>query len=155
MATDSIADALLAILDNQIRRTAAALADLPDGVYAADPGGDCNSIAAIGAHLVMLRKFQLSLLGSDKAAQVATDPMPTTATELTERLAVGADLVRQAIVQHDRADWLVPPTEPRDGPWADEPTLQRLVRPINDFTNHLGAIRAIRRILGCPAEGVQ
>ena len=155
MSTNAIVTGLLAVMDNQVTRTAAAFEDLPDDAFKAEPGGDCHSIAGIGAHLVGLRRFQLSLLGSDKTEQVTVDPAPITVGELMERLVAAEGLVRQAIAEHDLDDWLATPSEPRQGPWGDEPTLLRLVRPLNDFTNHLGAVRAIRRILGCPAQRVQ
>ncbi len=154
MSQGSIAVGLLAILDNQASRTAHALADLPQAVFTAAPGGDCHSIAQIGRHLVELRCFQLRLLGvgdCDPGALPAADD----AAALLKQLEPLTQRVRAAVREHDGADWTQPPASPRPGPWGDEPTLQRVVRPLNDFTTHLGAIRAIRRMLGHPAAGVQ
>ncbi len=152
---------LLHLLDNQQDRTRFALEDLTPEAFTrapgppGSPGGDCHSIQQIGKHLIVLRGFQLMLLGS----QLAKD-MPETAAasleELTTKLEKATALVRRAIEEHDPDDWHAQPTEPRDdGPWNDLPTLLRVIRPINDFTNHLGAIRALRRIFGNPAEQTQ
>ena len=156
MAEPTLTAGLLAILDNQMARTAAALEDLPDAAFAASPGGDCNAIRLIGVHLLRLRQFQLELLGrADLGGRIDISHADETATELLSRLTEAGAIVRQAIMGHDSNDWLAEPTTPRPGPWGEEPTLSRVVRPINDFTNHLGGIRAIRRILACPAKRTQ
>lgn len=147
---------LLAILANQVTRTAAAFEDLTQDVYEHQPGGDCNSIRGIGEHLIMLRGFQLKLLESPLEADVphASSSSSSVANLLTT-LGDATRLVESALRDHDPEDWDRPPAHPRSGPWADEPTLARIVRPLNDFTNHLGAIRAIRRVCGSPAERTQ
>jgi len=139
---------LLAILENQAARTDAALEALDDASLGHEPGGGCNSLLRIGRHLVMLRRFQLGLLGSDAAGEVEDETAIETIDDLRHALGNGLALVRSAIEAHDPEDWFRVPAEPRTGHWGDEPTLLRLVRPLNDFTNHLGAIRAIRRQLG-------
>ena len=145
---------LLHLLDNQQSRTRFALEGLVPEVYDRDPGSGCNSIRLIGEHLIKLRGFQLMLLGSDLVKQ-----MPMTEAGMPEELAFKLEeataLVRQAITSHDPEDWHAEPTEPREGPWAELPTLLRFIRPLNDFTNHLGAIRALRRIYDNPAEQTQ
>ncbi|MCG3178073.1 MAG: hypothetical protein BIFFINMI_00396 [Phycisphaerae bacterium] len=147
--------ALLVALDNQAARTRHALADLPQAIYEAAPGGDCNSIRKIGEHLLKLRQFQLKLLESPLAADVPPLDEAATPARLTAALDKGEALVREAIAGHDPADWHRTPPAPREGPWGGEPTIRRLIRPLNDFTNHIGGIRAIRRILGSPAEKTQ
>jgi hypothetical protein len=155
VGTSDINQTLLALLDNQVARTEAAFADLPEAAFDRTPGGDCNSIAAITRHLVMLRRFQLGLLGSPLAQRIA-DPeslsgLDASMAALTEATA----LLRTALAEHDPGDWHVVSDPPRPGPWAEDPTLTRFTRPFNDFVNHLGAIRAIRRILECPAANTQ
>ncbi len=145
---------LLTWLENQVNRTRCALIDLDHGVYIHDPGGDCNSIREIGKHLIMLRGFQLLLLGSDLRSEMPDDQVESVEA-LIKKLDVATDLVRRAIEAHDPDDWHAEPTGPREGPWADLPTLVRFIRPMNDFTNHLGSIRAIRRIMGHPAGQTQ
>lgn len=142
------------LLENQADRTRFALEGLYDDTYTRDPGNGCNSIHKIGEHLIMLRGFQLMLLSSDLGKQMP-DGSAGSVKELVGKLDQATGLVRQAIETHDPEDWHAEPTEPREGPWADRPTLERFVKPMNDFTNHLGAIRAIRRILGNPAEQTQ
>jgi len=146
---------LVTILENQIRRTDAAFEALPDEVYNADPGGGCNSIRKIGEHLIRLRQFQLMLLRSPLAEQVPSVDAGETVEQLLQALARGADLVRQAIERHDPADWYERPATPREGRWGEDPTIERFVRPFNDYTNHLGSIRAIRRMMGVGADRVQ
>jgi DinB superfamily len=152
--THSINQTLLDLLQNQIDRTRFALLDLDPDVFTRDPGGGCNSIRNIGKHLVMLRGFQLLLMQSDLRNDMPDDQIGTV-DELVRKLDAATALVRQAIESHDPADWHAEPTEPREGPWAELPTLIRLVRPMNDFTNHLGGIRTIRRIMGNPADKTQ
>ncbi|MHC5023247.1 MAG: DinB family protein [Planctomycetota bacterium] len=150
---------LLTLLDNQIRRMHAALDDLPPDAIDAAPGGDCNSIRGIMAHLVNLRWFQLTLLESPLASSVHRlepgDEQALTPEDLRTRLLDATELLREAVGTHDPDDWYRVPEHPREGLWGDLPTIVRLMRPLNDFTNHLGGIRAIRRIAGCPAERTQ
>ena len=146
---------LITLLDNQVARTRAALEDLGGDVFTSEPGGDCNSILGIGLHLVTLRRFQLGLLESPLAGQVDVPEACETVDELRQVLDDAADLVREALAHHDPDDWYRAPDPPRDGKWGDEPTIMRFVRPFNDFTNHLGSIRAIRRMCGDPAPRTQ
>lgn len=145
---------LLHMLDNQISRTRCALEGLSEDVFNRDPGGGCHSIRQIGEHLIALRAFQLLLLQSDLAGQMPTHEVKQM-DELVSKLEAATALVRQAIASHDPEDWHAEPTEQREGPWAELPTLLRVVRPINDFTNHLGAIRVLRRVFGNPADQTQ
>ncbi len=146
---------LLSVLGNQIARTAAAFEGLRDDVFVAEPGGECNSIQRIGRHLINLRKFQLMLLESNQAAKVSAPESVSSIDELLRLLDSATALLRQAIAEHDPNDWYAVPSTPREGKWGDEPTIMRLVRPLNDFTNHLGAARAIRRVMGNGAERTQ
>ena len=150
-----ISRTLLTVLENQAARTDKALEGLRSDVFDASPGGDCNSIRGIGAHLLQLRKFQLTLLGSPLAGEVAQPDSVQSPETLAAKLAEAVDLVRQAITEHDPDDWFHKPDSPRRGPWPDDPTIERVSRPLNDFTSHLGGIRVIRRMLGNPAEGTQ
>ena len=152
---DPISRTLMAVLDNQVARTDRALEGLQSDVFDASPGGDCNSIRGIGEHLLQLRKFQLKLLDSPLTDTVAEPDSAQSPQTLAAKLAEAVDLLRQAIAAHDPEDWFRKPDSPRKGPWGDDPTIERFVRPLNDFTNHLGGIRAIRRMLGNPAEGTQ
>lgn len=143
-----IARTLLAVVDNQVARTDAALEGLDDAVARTDPGGGCNTILGIGRHLVGLRRFQLMMLGSPRAADIADPSTIDDLHDLRTRLDDATAILRAAVETHDPDDWFHVPSPARDGKWGDEPTIHRLVRPLNDFTNHLGGIRAIRRIRG-------
>lgn len=154
MGQDCLIDTLVHVLANQGTRWRAALADLPEEVFMQKPGGDCNSILDIGRHMVRLRRFQLNLLG-ESADAVPDEQGIGNAADLVGALALGETQVRAAIERHDPDDWFRVPETPREGPWGELSTMARFVRPLNDFTNHLGGIRAIRRIAGCPAEQVQ
>ena len=156
-ALHPINQTLLAVVDNQVVRTDAVFEDLREDVFRFEPGGDCNSILGIGRHLLMLRRFQMVLLQSPLAERVEDPEAVEGMDELKSKLASATDLLRTAISEHDPEDWHADPPAgaPRPGPWSDEPTLQRFVRPLNDFANHLGAIRAIRRSQGNPAERTQ
>jgi hypothetical protein len=145
---------LLLLLDNQASRTYFAFEGLDAGLFTLDPGAGCNSIQKIGEHLIGLRGFQLLLLGSELAKDMP-EKSAASLEELLSKLDAATALVRRAIESHDPEDWHADPTGPREGPWAELPTLLRFVRPMNDFTNHLGAIRALRRIHGNPAEKTQ
>ncbi len=146
---------LLAILANQMARTDACLEGLTQANLDVVPGGDCQSIRGIIGHLLQLRGFQLFLLQSPLQAQTPKLAPSASLEEMSRALAQAAELVRTAVSSHDPADWYATPQEARPGPWGDEATLIRLSRPLNDFTNHLGAIRAIRRMLGNPAARTQ
>jgi len=146
---------LLTLLENQVARTGAAFEDLDEPTFAAEPGADCNSIQRIGRHLLLLRRFQISMLESPLADEVDLPERDESLDGLRRTLDEAAGLLRHAIVDHDPDDWYTVPDPAREGRWGDEATLLRFVRPFNDFTNHLGAIRAIRRILGKPNERTQ
>lgn len=152
---DTVAAGLIALLDNQIARMHAALEDLPQEAYDAEHPNDCNSIRAIGAHMIMLCRFQLVILESELAASIPDDHAAHTPQQLRELLGASMGQVRAAIIDHDATDWLAQPEPPREGKWGDEPTLARLARPFNDLINHIGAIRAIRRLMGVPNERTQ
>jgi hypothetical protein len=145
---------LLVVLDNQIARTVAAFEGLGESALDAPAGGDCHNIRQIAQHLLGLRKFQLMLLGSPRAEEKPAEATGTVA-EIVAQLAAAAAVVRQAVEEHDPADWSAIPASPRPGRWGDEPTLARFARPLNDFTNHLGAVRALRRMAGHPAARTQ
>lgn len=146
---------LLAILANQEERTEACLEGISDDILDQVPGGDCQSIRGILNHLLALRSFQLSLLQSPLQDQMPKLDKSASLKEFTEALIQTTQLVRTAVESHDPADWFVTPPAPRPGPWGTDPTLVRFSRPLNDFTNHLGAIRAIRRMCGNPAVRTQ
>jgi hypothetical protein len=152
-----ISRTLLSILDNQVARTEAVFENLDESIYRHKPGGECHSIQGIGRHLLLLRRFQLQLLESPLAEQVEVPEKDESIASLLVKIERATNLLREAIISHQPDDWYTPPPAgaPRDGHWGDEPTIQRFVRPFNDFTNHLGSIRAIRRILGNPNERVQ
>ena len=145
---------LIHLLENQHDRTRCALEGLCEADYTREVDGDCNNIQAIGEHLIELRGFQLFLLGSDLGKQLP-EKSAASVEELQRKLDQAMSLVCKAVESHDPDDWHAEPTEPREGPWAELPTLIRFVRPINDFTNHLGGIRVLRRIFGNPAEKTQ
>ena len=146
---------LLDILENQRVRTSCAIEDLTEAVFNASPGGDCKSIRDIGVHLIGLRQFQLSLLDSPLVQDEPDLQSVESLADLASKLDAATDRVERAVASHDPEDWYFVPETPRKGPWGEEPTIIRFVRPLNDFTNHLGSIRAIRRILGNPAERTQ
>ncbi|MEM9373628.1 MAG: hypothetical protein AAGA55_08280, partial [Planctomycetota bacterium] len=123
--------------------------------YDAEQPNDCNSIRAIGAHLIMLCRFQLIILESELAASIPDDHAAATPAQLRELLGASMLQVRRGIADHDPADWLRVPDTPREGNWGDEPTAMRLARPLNDLVNHLGAIRALRRVMGVPNDRTQ
>ena len=154
MPTNQIAQTLLALLDNQIKRTDAAFEGMTAEMFCDEPGGSCNSILGISRHLVGLRIFQQTLLGLPKAGK--PDPKAIASfDEMFSMLQQEDRALQEAIPRHPADDWFATPPSPREGPWGDEPTIQRFVRPFNDFTNHLGAIRALRRIMNSPAERTQ
>ena len=146
---------LLTLLENQVERADAALENLPEEIFDTSPGHDCNSIAAIGRHLLKLRHFQLSLLGSPLAGEVPDPESVTSVAGLRQKLHAGADLLAEAIAAHDPDDWFAVPSTPREGLWGESPTIVRVSRPLNDYVNHLGSIRSIRRLLGHPAQRTQ
>ena len=146
---------LATILENQKARADAALEDLPDDLLTASPGGGCKSIAEIGTHLIMLRRFTLGLMESPLAEQVPEWGEIEGVDKLRALLEKSTDLLAEAIAAHDPDDWYAVPQTPREGMWGADPTIVRVSRPFNDYVNHLGSIRAIRRILGTPAERTQ
>ena len=146
---------LITILENQMVRTEIAFEGLATETYRAEPGGDCNSLERIGKHLISLRQFQLMLLESPLAEQVPSLIASGSVEELLPALKKAAELVHKAIVQHDPEDWYRVPEPPREGKWGEDPTIIRFARPFNDFTNHLGGVRAIRRIFSCGVEQTQ
>lgn len=147
--------ALITILENQKVRTAAAFEELSAEVYEVEPGGDCNSIRRIGEHLINLRRFQLTMLESSLAEEIPSADEAATLAGLLSALEKGASLLGQAIQDHEPEDWYHVPDPPRDGKWGDEATIIRFTRPFNDFTNHLGGVRVIRRIHGSGVERTQ
>lgn len=146
---------LLAILANQEERTDACLEGISEDILDQVPGGDCQSIRGILNHLLELRSFQLSLLQSPLQDKMPNLDKSASLKEFTQALTQATELVRTAVQSHDPKDWFVTPPTPRPGPWGTDPTLIRFSRPLNDFTNHLGAIRAIRRMYGNPAARTQ
>jgi uncharacterized damage-inducible protein DinB len=146
---------LLTLLDNQVARTTAAFEDIERATFDAEPGSDCNSIRRISEHMVKLRGFMLKILESPLAEQMPQVEPHETLEHRFAHLDRATRLLHQAIEQYPPDQWHTPPAEPREGPWGDEPTLARLSRPFNDFVNHLGAIRTIRRIVGDPAPRTQ
>lgn len=146
---------LLALLDNQCARTEAAFEGLRDDVFTAEPGHNCNSIRAIAHHLIKLRRFQLMLLESPAAASIADPDGLHDQSAVLAALHDATERFRTAVAEHDGDDWTVVPATPRAGKWGDEATLVRVIRPLNDFTNHLGSIRAIRRMMGNPNDRTQ
>lgn len=154
-----IAQTLTVLLDNQRSRTAAAFEGMTDdtftGTVVGVEGHDCHTIQQIGRHLVGLRGFGLKLLESPLAAQMPPTAAAESPAQCAERIEQASALLAEAIAGYDNDLWLTAPDEPREGLWGDEPTLQRLTRPFNDFINHLGAVRAIRRLQGNAAENTQ
>ena len=146
---------LLTILDNQMGRTEYAFEGITAETYSAEPGGDCNSLERIGEHLIRLRQFQLMMLESPLAQQAPSLSASGSIEQLLPALKKAAELVHRAIKTHDPEDWYQVPDPPREGRWGEDPTIIRFTRPFNDFTNHLGAARAIRRMFGCGAEQTQ
>ncbi len=146
---------LLTLLDNQVARTIAAFEDITPRTFDAEPGGDCNNIRRISEHLVILRGFKLKILESPLLERMPRHEPDDTLEHRFAQLDQATRLLHQAIEQYPPDQWCVAPAEPREGRWGDEPTLARLTRPFNDFVNHLGAIRAIRRIVGDPAPRTQ
>lgn len=147
-----VAATLLALLDNQIARTRVAIGGISQAAFDAEQPGGCNTVRAIGAHLIDLRRFQLGMLGSARRESVADRGTGDTPEHMLAALESAGEEVRAAIVEHDPEDWFRVPETPREGKWGDEPTIHRFGRPFNDFVNHLGAIRVIRRQMG---EGIE
>ena len=82
------------------------------------------------------------------AHRAATPPDLPEQIEIERRTASPKlELDRTTPVWEDEPE-LAEPAEPREGPGGDEPTLRRVVRPLNDYANHLGDIRTIRFIRG-------
>ncbi len=154
MPLNAIANTLTHIIANQNSRWQCALEDTPHEVLVLEPGGDCHSILDIARHLVGLRRFILMLMNAPHGGLPAREDL-NTLDDLLAALRKSDTMLLEAVAAHDESDWLHIPATPREGPWGDECTLSRIAHPINDFTNHLGAIRAIRRINGSPAERSQ
>ena len=152
---NSINRTLLTMLNNQAVRTSCTFEGLNEEAFTTSPGGDCKSIREIGQHLLGLRQFKLSLLGSRLVNKADEVESTESLFDLSSKLEAATARVHDAIMTHDPDDWYHIPEKPREGPWGEEPTISRFVRPLNDFTNHLGSIRAIRRILGQPAGRTQ
>lgn len=153
--TPSINQTLLTLLDNQVERTRAVFEEFDESLWTKNPGGDCNTICDISRHLVALRHFQLQLLDSPLADRT---PDPNSIEEPRELLTVlerTGEMLAEAIREHDEDDWYTTPDQPRSGPWGELPTIMRFIRPFNDYVNHLGAIRAIRRMHSNPAPRTQ
>lgn len=152
-----IAQTLIIMLDNQRRRTHAAFEDMKPDTFMASPcaDSDCHTIQQIGRHLVGLRGFGLLILESPLAEKMPPTDAADSPAQCADRIETASALLAEAIEQYNADDWLTPPPSPREGKWGDEATLLRLMRPLNDLTNHLGAVRAIRRMTGDPAEHTQ
>jgi len=146
---------LLTMLDNQRDRTAAAYENMRDETLNAEVEGDCNTILGITRHLLQLRHLMLRILRSPHAEEVADPNGISTVEAFTDAIGEADDLLANAIRGYDPEDWYTKPTSPREGIWGDLPTIDRFVRPFNDFSNHLGAVRAIRRMKRNPAERTQ
>jgi len=153
---NATARTLTTILDNQLSRTRHAIGGTPDEFFHAQPGGGCNSIANICGHLVRLHAFQMMLIGSPLADETPSKEGVKDASDAVERLMASGALLRRAIEEASEADWHVvldPPPLPEK--WVGETQLERMCKPFNDYVNHLGGIRAIRRIMGSPVETTQ
>ena len=150
------AQTLSVLLDNQRSRTRHALMDLPQDVFTKDPGNGCNCIRDICAHMVRLHAFQMMLIGSPFADEAPSKDGIETVEDALDRLEKGSALLERAIGDVPEGDWLrVLSPPPLEEKWPTEAQLARMGKPFNDFTNHIGSIRAIRRILGCPIESTQ
>jgi GNAT superfamily N-acetyltransferase len=147
--------AILVVFDNQLVRTTAALEGLTQANLDFAPGGDCQTIRGIIGHLLDLRAFQLFLLNSPVKLNVPKPQPSASLDQLLGALAAAATVVRREVETHDPDDWYAVPSTPRGEPWGMDPTLIRFCRPLNDFANHLGAIRAIRRMQENPAPRTQ
>ena len=148
-APPPVAQTVIAVLDNQVARTVAALKDLPEGALTKAPPGKTRSILEIGRHLLSLRKMQLKILESALIARLPSDPI-SSVKDLRRKLALAARLLRLAVMEHDAEELSRNPKRPREGVWGDRPVIVRLARSLNDFTSHLGDIRTIRGIFGDP-----
>ncbi|MEQ9616620.1 MAG: DinB family protein [Phycisphaerales bacterium] len=150
------AQTLSVLLANQQSRLRHALKDLPAELFTKQPGGDCNGIREICSHLVRLRAFQMMLIGSPLADEAPSKDGIKDAADAIERLEKTVPLLESAIGDVPDGDWLrVLSPPPLAEKWPTENQLARLSKPFNDFTNHIGGIRAIRRILGSPVETTQ
>ena len=136
---------LLAIVDNQSARTAAALKGLREDMFAAATPDGGRSIRETGRHLFALRRMQLKALRPAALARLPhLDPVASVA-DLESKLDATAQLVREAIAASADRDLLAPCAGHRA-----ETRLDRLVVRLNDYTNHLGDIRTLRRLMGNP-----
>ena len=150
------AQTLAVLLDNQRSRTRHALAGLPEELFTKDPGGGCNPVRDICAHMVRLHAFQMMLIGSRFADEAPSMDGIESVDDALDRLAKGSELLERAIGDVPEGDWLrVLSPPPLEEKWPTEAQLARLSKPFNDYTNHLGSIRSIRRLLSSPAETTQ
>ncbi len=97
----------------------------------------------------------MEMLSCPGAERIDVPERVASLEDLIARLDDATRHVRSAIAEHDPDDWYAVPDTPRAGKWGNEPTIVRVVRPVNDFTNHLGAVRAIRRLCGNPIDRTQ
>jgi len=142
--------ACIAILDNQVARTTAALKGLREDVFTAEPGGRTRSIVEIGRHLLSLRRMQARILDAPLPRRAMKANSASSVAALRQTLREAARLLKQAMLEYDPVNWCCKPSRRRRGVWGDRPTIVRLTRVLNDFTSHLGDIRTIRSILGNP-----
>lgn len=148
--THPTAATMQALLNNQADRTRAALDGMDDALLDRDPGGGCMTIRENLRHMVNLIAMQLSMMDQPADAVWAASESRTVA-DYTRALEQGIKALGEAFARHDPEDWFARPATPRDGYWGDEPTLHRLSRPFNDYVNHLGAIRIVRKQFASPA----
>ena len=92
-ALHPVTQTFIAILDNQVARTAAGLKALREDVLMAAPGEQTRSIFEIGRHLLSLRRIQLKILAPPLLEQMPNaDSMPSV-DELRRKLALAAELL--------------------------------------------------------------
>ena len=150
------AQTLSILLENQRSRTRHALTGLSSELYTKDPGEGVNTIRAVCEHMIMLHRFQMMLIGSPLADGAPESEGVVTVDDAIGRLMEGSERLERAIDDVPEEHWLQvfsPP--PMEEKWPNDPQLVRLSRPFNDYSNHLGSIRTIRRLLGSPAETTQ
>lgn len=150
------AQTLSILLENQRTRTRHALSGLPAELFTKDPGDGVNTIRAICEHMISLHRFQMMLIGSPLANDAPQSDGVVTVDDAIGRLMEGSERLERAIDDMPEEHWLEvfsPP--PMEKKWPNDPQLVRLSRPFNDYSNHLGSIRTIRRLFGSPAEMTQ
>ncbi len=146
-----MARVLLAIVDNQRARTGAALRGLREDVFKAEPADGGRSIREIGRHLFALRRMQLNVLKRRSVEELLQLDPVTSVSDLRRKLSAAAKAVRDTIAEQTCSDLLTPYPRGRTSR-PGETKLDRLAVRLNDFTNHIGAIRAMRRVLGNPVN---